>query len=197
MKFRVVSNRAMTRKMKTQVFLRWFFYALTLMLAFSLMSCGAFRTWQPYFIIPLCIGVAMREQDFSSSVFGIFCGFFLDIGTGMLFGFHALILMIACMFTSLLSRNLIKVNILNHLICTAITTLLTFTLFYSFRYAIWDLDGAELLIWRIYLPSFIATCVTSFSLFLLTKFIATHLGLEEVKEVQSDNKESDKKTDRR
>lgn len=197
MKFRVVSNRAMTRKMKTQVFLRWFFYALTLMVSFSLMSCGAFRTWQPYFIISLCIGVAMREQELSSSVFGIICGFFLDIATGMLFGFHALILMIACMFTSLLSRNLIKVNILNHLICTAITALLTFGLFYAFRYAIWDIEGVELLIWRIYLPSFIATCVTSFALFLLVKLIATHLGLEEVKEVQSDNKDSERKNDRR
>lgn len=197
MKFRVVSNRAMTRKMKTQVFLRWFFYALTLMVAFSLMACGAFKTWQPYFIVSLCIGIAMREQEFSSSVFGIFCGFFLDIATGMLFGFHALILMLASMFTSLLSRNLIKVNLLNHLICTSITTLLTCILAYSFRYGIWNLEGAELLIWRIYFPSFIATCVTSFLLFLLTKFIATHLGLEEVQEVQSENKDSDRKNGRR
>lgn len=177
MRYKINSPIAYTRKMKTKVFLRWFFYSLTLILLYSLMSCGAFGFWQPYFIAALAIGVSMREQEVSSSVFGIFCGFMLDMAMGTLFGFFAVCLMPCCFLTSLFSRNLIKVNFLNHIIFTSISTLITFIIYYLFNYVIWNMQGREIIIFRILLPSFIATAVTAPAIYFLVKLIANKLGL--------------------
>lgn len=176
MRYKINSAVAYTRKMKTKVFFRWFFYFLTLIILHSIMSCGIFGLWQPYFIISLAIAVSMREQEFSSSIFGIFCGFMLDISVGSLFGFYAVWLMPCCFLTSLLSRNLIKVNFLNHLIFTAITTLFSFSMYYLFNYVIWNTSGREIIVTKILFPSFIATFVTAPLIHFLVRMISRKLG---------------------
>lgn len=179
MRYKINSAVAYTRKMKTKVFFRWFFYFLSLVVLYSIMSCGIFGLWQPYFIISLAIAVSMREQEFSSSVYGIFCGFMLDISVGTLFGFYAVLLMPCCFLSSLLSRNLIKVNFLNHIIFTAVSTLFSFSMYYLFNYVIWNTSGREIIVTKILLPSFIATVITALPIYLLIKFISRKLGLEE------------------
>lgn len=198
MRYKIKSPVAYTRKMKTIIFFRWFFYSLTLAIVYSIMSCGIFGLWQPYLIISLAISVSMREQEFSSSVFGIFCGFMLDISMGTLFGFFAVFLMPCCFFASLLSRNLIKVNFLNHIICTSVSTLFSFAFYYLFNYIIWNTAGREIILFKILIPSFFATAVTAPLMFFLIKLIAGQLGLadtvninevvEEVVEKKEDNK---------
>lgn len=165
--------------MKTKVFFRWFFYSLSLIILHSVMSCGAFGLWQPYLIFALAIGVSMREQEFSSSIFGIFCGFMLDISAGTLFGFFAVCLMPCCFLTSLLSRNLIKVNILNHLLFTGGTALFSFAMYYLFNYVIWSTEGRELILTKILLPSFAATLVTAPLMYFLTRLLASKFGQEQ------------------
>lgn len=179
MRYKVKSAVAYTRKMKIKVFLRWFFYSLTLVILYSIMSCGAFELWQPYLIFALAVGVSMREQEFSSSVFGIFCGFMLDISSGTLFGFFAVCIMPCCFVTSLFSRNLIKVNILNHLLFTGGTALFSFSLYYLFNYVIWSTEGRGLIVTKILIPSFIATLVFAPLIYWLTKFLASKFGLEQ------------------
>lgn len=179
MRYKINSNVAYTRKMKTKVFFRWFFYSLSLIILHSVMSCGAFGLWQPYLIFALAIGVSMREQEFSSSIFGIFCGFMLDISAGTLFGFFAVCLMPCCFLTSLLSRNLIKVNILNHLLFTGGTALFSFAMYYLFNYVIWSTEGRELILTKILLPSFAATLVTAPLMYFLTRLLASKFGQEQ------------------
>lgn len=183
MRYKIISAAAYTKKMKIKVFMRWFFYSLSLVVLYSIMSCGAFGLWQPYFIIALAIGVSMREQEFSASVFGIFCGFMLDISMGTLFGFFAVCIMPCCFVTSLLSRNLIKVNVLNHILFTGGTTLISFSLYYLFNYVIWNISNREIIITRILLPSFIATLVTAPMMYFLTRFLANKLGFEQNEEL--------------
>lgn len=179
MRYKINSNVAYTRKMKTKVFLRWFFYSLCLIILYSVMSCGAFGLWQPYLIFALAIGVSMREQEFSSSIFGIFCGFMLDISAGTLFGFFAVCVMPCCFLTSLLSRNLIKANLLNHLLFTGGTALFSFAMYYLFNYVIWSTEGRELILTKILLPSFAATLVTAPLMYFLTRFLASKFGQEQ------------------
>ncbi|MCM1054265.1 MAG: hypothetical protein NC394_01975 [Bacteroides sp.] len=179
MRYKINSAVAYTRKMKAKVFLRWFFYSLTLVILYSLMSCGVFGLWQPYLIFALAVGVSMREQEFSASVFGIFCGFMLDISAGTLFGFFAVCIMPCCFITSLFSRNLIKVNMLNHLLFTGGTALISFSLYYLFNYVIWSTEGRGLIVTKILLPSYAATLVTAPLIYLLSKFIASRFGLEQ------------------
>lgn len=179
MRYKINSPVAYTRKMKIKVFLRWFLYFLSLIVFYSVMSCGIFGLWAPYLIIPLSVAVSMREAEFSSSVFGIICGFMLDISVGTLFGFFAVWLMPCCFITSLLSRNLIKVNVLNHIIFTAVSTLFSFVMFYLFNYIIWNVQGRGFVISNILIPSFFATIVISPAIYFLIKLISRKLGIED------------------
>ncbi len=193
MRYKINSTVVYTRKMKTKIFLRWFLYCLILILLYSLMSCGAFRLWQPFFIISFAVGVSMREQEFASSMFGILCGFMLDIAMGTLFGFFAVWLMPCCFLTSLLSRNLVKVNFLNHVIFTAVTTLFAFLMHFLFNYVIWNTDGREIIVLRTLLPSFGATVLTAPLMYLLTKQLSKKLGLKnevDLSETLGDNAET-------
>ena len=162
MRYKINPAVAYTRKMKTKVFLRWFFYSLSLIILYSIMSCGAFGLWQPYLIFALAIGVSMREQEFASSMFGILCGF-----------------MPCCLMVSLLSHNLIKLNFINHLMFTGGTALFSFSMYYLFNFVIWNTPGRVIIITDILLPSFIATLVTAPLMYFFTKFLASKFGLEQ------------------
>ena len=203
MRYQINSGAAYTRKMKIRIFLRWFFYALTLVLLYSLMSCGAFGVWQPFLIISFAIGVAIHEHEFSSSIFGIFCGFMLDIAMDTLFGFFAVLMMPFCFLVSLLARNLIRVNFINHLISTVITTLFSFFMFYLFNYMIWDISNREIVISGVLLPSFIATAVTAPLMYFLSRLIWRKLTLDdssdliEAVEEAAENAEESKKERRK
>ena len=179
MRYKINPNVAYTRKMKAKVFFRWFFYSLSLIILYSIMSCGAFGLWQPYLIFALAIGVSMRETEFTSSIFGIFCGFMLDISMDTLFGFFAVCIMPCCFIASLLSHNLIKVNFLNHIIFTGAAALFSFSLYYLFNFVIWHTEGRAIVITNILLPSFIATIITAPLMFYLTRLIASKFGLEQ------------------
>ena len=179
MKYRINLGGGYSRKMKIRIFLRWFFYALTLVLLYSLMSSGTFGAWQPFLIISFAIGVSIHEHEFSSSIFGIFCGFMLDIAMGTLFGFFAVLMMPFCFLVSLLARNLIRVNFVNHLIATVITTLFSFFMYYLFNYVIWNISSREIVILNVLLPSFIATAVTAPLMYLLSRLIWRKLTLDE------------------
>lgn len=178
MRYKINSAVVYTRKMKTKIFFRWFFYCLILMLLYSLMSCGAFGLWQPFFIISFAVGVSMREQEFASSMFGILCGFMLDIAMGTLFGFFAILLMPCCFLTSLFSRNLVKINFLNHIIFSGITALFSFLMYFLFYYVIWNMAGREIIVLKVLLPSLGATILTAPLMYLLSKLLSRKLGLE-------------------
>ena len=203
MRYQINSVGAYTRKMKIRIFLRWFFYALSLVLLYSLMSCGVFGTWQPFFIISLAIGVAIHEHEFSSSIFGIFCGFMLDIAMNTLFGFFAVVMMPFCFLVSLLARNLIRVNFVNHLISTVITTLFSFSMFYLFNYVIWNISNREIVISAVLLPSFIATVLTAPLMYFLSRLIWRKLSPEdssdliEAVEEAAENADESKKENRK
>ena len=179
MRYQINSGSAYTRKTKLRIFLRWFLYALTLVLLYSLMCSGTFGTWQPFLIISFAIGVAIHEHEFSSSIFGIFCGFMLDIALDTLFGFFAVLMMPFCFLVSLFARNLIRVNFINHLISTAITTLFSFSMYYLFNYVIWDVSNREIVITSVLLPSFIATVLTAPLMYFLSRIIWRRLSLDD------------------
>ncbi len=177
MRYKINSPVAYTRKMKTKVFFRWFLYFLTLAVVYSVMSCGIFGISMPYFIISLAMAVSMREQEFSSSIYGIICGFMLDIATGTIFGFYAVWLMPCCFLASLFSRNLVKVNFVNHILFTAASTLFSFGMSFLFNYVIWNTADRSIIITEILIPSFFATVLTAPLVYFLIKFISGKFGL--------------------
>lgn len=184
MRYQINSNIPRTKKMKIQLFLRWFFYALCLLFFYCLMYCGAFNRWQPYFIVSFTLAVSLNEQEVPSSVFGVICGLLLDIATGTLFCFHAIWLMPCCLITSLLSRNLIKENFLNHLIVTAISCILILSMHYLFNYVIWNEPNSSLVLFNVMLPSFGSTLIVSPLVFFIARRIDRRFTVKKKKELQ-------------
>jgi cell shape-determining protein MreD len=156
--------------------LRWFFYALTLMVFYGISAGGVFSTWQPIVILPLCAAVAMHEGELASGVFGMFCGFSMDMAAGKLFGFTALWLLPCAALIALLITHLIRVNIINHLWMTAGTCLIVGFMDYVFSYLLWDSAGAPIILTNFILPSYIAALVLAPPIFLIVKAIHTRFG---------------------
>ena len=183
MKYKINTAKALTRKAKMRIFLRWFFYALVLLFFYMIMSCGAFITWQPKLIIPLAISVAMFEREFSSSVFAVFCGFILDIAGGMLFGFTSVWLMPCALAASLLVVNWIRVNFVNQLWLSAVSCAIIGFMDYLFNYMIWDKPNSEIVLTGFILPSMISTVILSPAVYFLVKLIAGKFGEKENREL--------------
>jgi cell shape-determining protein MreD len=156
--------------------LRWFFYALTLMFFYGISAGGVFSTWQPIVILPLCVAVATFEGELASGIFGMFCGFAVDMASGKLFGFTALWLLPCAVLIALLITHLIRVNIINHLWMTAAVCLIVGFMDYVFSYLLWDAAGAPIILTHFILPSYIAAWLLAPPIFLLIKAIHTRFG---------------------
>lgn len=172
MKYRILSARALNRKDKLRICMRWFLYFLLLLLFYIFMVTGTFRLPQAPLLVPLAIAVSMQEREFSGSVFGVICGLFLDTASHKVMGFFSIWLMPCCLLTALLCMNLIRPNIINHLWLTASTFLVLGGMDYIFNYLIWDIDHTNIvLMYYIILPYAIALLCSPL-VFLLTRKIA-------------------------
>lgn len=176
MKYRISSKKTLTRSQIRRVIIKWMLYSLCLILFYMLMRSGTFTNWQPFLIIPLAISVSMHERELSSCVFALFCGYFIDIACRFIFGFSAIWLMIVCITTALLSRNLIRVNILNFLWICTVATLLEFSMDYLFNVFLWNIPGGEAVFSLSTLPSAIATIVCSPFVYLVIRIINIKCG---------------------
>lgn len=160
-----------SRKNRTRVFLKWLCLSLLLLLFYMLMCSGAFKTAQPMLIIPFAIAAAMHSREVGSSIFGIFCGFAIDMACGNLFGMSSVWLMPCCLFTSLLVMYLIRVNFINHLWISALTCLIMAFMDYFFNYFIWDTQNSIIVLTNYILPSYILAIVFSPVVYFLTKAV--------------------------
>lgn len=171
MKYRISTSKAMTKSEIRRVIIKWLLYSICLIFFYSLMRSGAFTTWQPFLIIPLAVSVSLNERELSSCIFSMFCGYLIDISCGFIFGFSAVWLMLVCVSASLLSRNLIRVNFMNFLWITIVTTLLEFSMDYLFNEIIWNKSDKDIILNVSIIPSIISTVIFSPLIYLLIKII--------------------------
>ncbi len=176
MKYRISSKKTLSRSQIRRIIIKWALYSLCLIAFYMLMRSGTFTNWQPFFIIPLAISVSMYERELSSCVFSLFCGYFIDIACRFIFGFSAVWLMIVCITTSLLSRNLIRVNILNFFWICTLATILEFSMDYLFNVFLWNIPGGEAIFRLTTLPSVISTIVFSPFIYLIIRIINSKCG---------------------
>ncbi len=202
MNYRILTSKAKSKTQIRREALKWFLYTICLLMGYALMSSGAFVFWQPFLIIPLAVSVSLFERELSSCVFALFCGYLIDIACHFLFGFSAVWLMIICLFASLLSRNLIRANIINFLWIDFIAVFLEFAMDYLFNVFIWDTKNREILLNKSIIPSAIATMIVSPIIYLLVKCIYNKLGTSSAatpyfNESDSDEDDSIPKIDRK
>ena len=174
-------------------FLRWLCYFLILLFFFMLMSGGFFPRWQPIFIIPLAIAVAMHEREFGSAIFGVFCGFMIDIACGNLFGMSSVWLMPCALAVSLLVMHLMRPNFINHAWMAAATCLIMAFMEYFFKYFIWDFPNSGIILKNYIIPSYIWAVLFSPAVYFLVKAVYIRFGdgeperYNEIEERESDD----------
>lgn len=166
-------------------FLRWFLYALILLL-FYLFECNPLiRGYCPLLIIPLATAVAMNEGDLAAGIFGTFCGLMLDIANGVtIVGFSALWLLCACPFISLLARFLVKGTFLSHFIINAGVTIVMAAMDMLFLHWIWERGESMITFTKVILPSYGGALLFSIPVWLLVNFIVNRLRPKEQRRLE-------------
>ena len=177
MNYKIIGSVEVTKSGRKRTLIKWVLYAAILVFSYSLMRSGVFRGWQPVFLIPLPIAVAMREQELPSCVFSLLCGLYADCAYGFVFGFSAFWLILCGLLTSLLSRNLVQPNLFNFLWLTAGALFLEFSMDYLFRAVLWDLPSREVLLTDSILPTAGITLLLSPLIYLLVKGIGRRFGI--------------------
>jgi rod shape-determining protein MreD len=119
--------------------LKWVTYAfcLLLLVVFQMQApfYPHFTNITPLFAIPAVVAVAMVEGETAGGLYGIAAGLCWDTGTGRVFGFNALLLMILGVMVGLFVKYLIKPSALSSILFTAlfsVTHLLLTWFFFCF-----------------------------------------------------------------
>lgn len=195
MKYRILTSKTTSRKATLRTFLRWFFYAVVL-LVFYLWERNPlfFKGFQPLLIIPLATAVSMREDEFSGTIFAVFCGLMMDSASGTILGFSSMWLMVCCLGTTLLTSNLIKINFINHLWITILSCTFVGFMDFIFVHYVWERQNAVVSLTGRIIPSMAGAAVLSPFVFLVVKLISSKLDLRPAKhlnEVISDTDDDD------
>ncbi len=182
---KILGSKSRSRRMMLRGFLRWFSYAVVLLL-FYLFECNPIiRGFCPLLIIPLATSVAMREGDLAAGIFGTFCGLMLDIANGVtIVGFSALWLLCMCPFISLLSRFWLKGTFFSHFIINAAVTAVMAAMDMVFLHWLWERGESMITFTRVILPSYGGAILFSIPIWLLVGFIGDKLRPKEQRRLE-------------
>lgn len=178
MRFSISSREELSRTEKRYRVIKWATLSLLMTVFYVMMRAGIFGLWQPVFIIPLCAAVSMHEDELSSCIFALFCGFMIDMASGYVFGFSAIWLMTVSVVSSLLVRNLIRVNLINFCIIAAAAVFIEYSMDYLFNILIWNIPKGEVILVSSIIPTAAATMVVSPAVYYLVRSIETRLAPE-------------------
>lgn len=169
---KISRSKARTRKAMLRVFLRWLCYSLALLFFYLWEVAPLIRGWCPLLIIPLATAVAMYEGELAAGVFGVVCGFMLDVAGGTLIGFSSLWLLICCPVISLLARFWLKSNWLSHLVLNAATVVIMCAMDFLFLHWVWEQENSGISFVRSLLPAYSWAIILSVPVYFLVKRIS-------------------------
>ena len=187
MRYNISGHDELSRTEKRFRAAKWAIFTVLLLFFYVLMRAGIFGIWQPVFLIPLCVAVSMFEDELSSCIFALFCGFMTDIACNFVFGFSAVWLMAVCVASALLVRNLIRVNLINFILIGLAAVLTEFSMDYLFNILIWNVPKGEVILTASIIPSAAATVIVSPAVYFLVRMIENRLSGDEVSVVYFDD----------
>lgn len=148
--------------------------AILIILAFVI-SCSGFYV-KPILLIPIAISLAVFfEDELKSALVGGLCGILVDIAYYKLFGFNGVLLLIGCVFTTLIFKNYLKPMFVNTIIVISLFTFIHGFIDYFFYYRIWYPDSADVIYYNYILPSCIMTLISVIVVYPIVKCIRVKL----------------------
>ena len=153
-------------------FMRWFCYSAVLLVFYLWEVAPLIRGWCPLLIIPLATSAAMFEGELAAGVFGVFCGFMLDVASGTLPGFSSLLLLICCPMISLLGQFVLRSNWFIHAVMNLITVLFMAGMDFLILHWVWERESSGISFVRTLLPAYSWAIVFSIPIYFLVRFIS-------------------------
>lgn len=182
---KISRSKARSRKAKIRGFLRWFCYSFVLLIFYLWEVAPLIRGWCPLLIIPLATSVAMFEGEFAAGIFGVFCGFMLDIASGTLIGFSSLWLLAACPTISLLGQFWLKRSWLTHLVMNTVTVILICALDFLFLHWVWERELSGISFVHSLLPAYLWAIILSLPVYLLVRAISLRFRSKEERKLET------------
>mgnify|MGYP003376099003 CR=1 FL=1 len=162
-----------TKKGKER-FLKWLFYALLLFFCYIVQTTPgllAIGPIQPVLVVPVCLAVAVLENELAGAVFGALAGLMWDLSASRISGFFGIILCVLCVAVSFCFLFWIRQNTVALLVAVGLDYLFNFLIFYQ--------EGSLYLLLHTLLPTAGYTLVYCPPLFWLARRIARRYAVEE------------------
>jgi len=172
MKTTISRSRARSRRMMLRGFMRWFLYAMLLLLFYLWETNPLIRGFCPLLIIPLATAVALREGELAAGVFGVFCGLMLDMASGTILGFSSLWLLAACPVVALLAQFCVKINAASHFVLNFAVTLIMGFMDFLFLHWVWERGQSHITFVHEILPAYLGSIIASVPVYYLVKIIS-------------------------
>lgn len=176
MGYSILNGKAQYRSERQFRLAKQIIYVSLTVFFYVIMRIGIFGIWQPVFIIPLAVAAAMYKNELPACLFALLCGYMTDIAYGFIFGFSAVWLMTVCVITSLLARNLIRVNIINFMFIVTAAVLIEFSMDYLFNIVIRNVPRGDIILAMSIIPTSISTITAAPAIYLLVKMIEQNFG---------------------
>lgn len=148
---------------------RWIIFFSLIFVFFIFSGIGSFV--KPLLLIPTAICISINEDEITSACVGLICGLLLDVSCDRLFGYNAVILLSACVFTSLVFVHLLRRNTANAFIVTSLTAFVQGGLDYLLYYVIFSSEDVSSIYSRIIFPSCVMTSFCTFLIYPLIRAV--------------------------
>ena len=169
------------RKRSRSQVLKWGCYVLALFISAALQTTpGLFQLGQakPLLILPLCLAVAVFEDEFSGALFGAVGGLLWDYTAGRTVGMLALELLLVCFGISVLVQLYLQATPVNFTIIGTLAALLVLSVDWMFFYYMPGYEEAARRWLTFVLPSAALTIPAALLAFLLARRISTEFKID-------------------
>ena len=170
------------RKRSRSQMLKWGCYILLLVVCTVVQTTPgllAIGSIQPVLVVPVCLAVAVLENELAGAIFGALAGLMWDLSASRISGFFGIILCVLCVAVSFCFLFWIRQNTVNFTLACAVALLVAVGLDYLFNFLIFYQGGSLYLLLHTLLPMAGYTLVYCPPLFWLARRIARRYAVEE------------------
>ena len=139
-------------------------YALVMTLLYVLQTTPAFLEIfgvKPNLVIPAAVCVAMLEGEFAGGFYGVLAGVFCDVSGPAIFGFNAVLLLVACVAVGLAFLYLLRPCMINFVLLTFGALLARGLTDYLLNYYMWGYDNVWMVLTYQILPGILYSAAVS------------------------------------
>ena len=167
---------------------RWAIYVLLSFVFFLMMTSGNPDNIKPVLLLPFALSLCIFYGEIVSAAIGFYCGILIDYAAGRLIGASSLLMVVLCVAVSMLFLQLLRRNIVNFMVISAISTIIYFALDFYLYFSMWDYAGTKTVLLQKNLPTALLSLALSPLVYLVTKLITQSIGMVDRTILEEQNK---------